>query len=74
MMEKAKETKEPKAATNFVCQKCGWSTPTATFDLLQQPGPGRCTQIYTSSSGFPVQAGSTTHHISGPCNGTIIRQ
>lgn len=68
------DAEEPRAVTNFVCQKCGFSIPTATFDLLQQPGPGRCTQVYTSSSGFPADKGNAGHHISGPCNGTIIRQ
>jgi hypothetical protein len=43
---------------NFVCQSCGFTWPTANYDVQQVPAPDRCPQVYAS----------------GPCNGQIIRQ
>lgn len=66
-------SQSPRAATNLVCQRCGWSTPTAPFDAMHIPGPTRCTQVYNGPT-FPPYAGHPTQKVSGPCNGPLVRQ
>lgn len=65
---------EPTAApTNYVCQRCGYSTPIAPFNAQGLPGPRSCPMIYNGPT-FPADAGHPTAKVGGPCNGVIKAQ
>lgn len=55
------------------CPRCGWTMDTREIDIQGIPGPDRCTQVFNGPN-FPADQGDPNHHISGSCNGKLIRK